>query len=125
MPSDLRTDASVYYGRFVYPYSDPTTPFYLVFPAGIHNHAQCFVLTSFSKDGNNAINRALTSIVPRITMSTDTDFVLGSAGGLLDEFYWFKGRILDNGENIELDMFNPDETFCTTVHLTKETKSRK
>ncbi|KAF8669469.1 hypothetical protein RHS04_06903 [Rhizoctonia solani] len=97
----------------------------MVFPAGIRNNAQCFVLSSFAKDANGVINREFTSIVPRISMLNNTDFVLGSAGGVLDEYYCFKGKFLNDGEEIELDMLDPNEEFCTKIQLTKEYKSRK
>ncbi|KAH7314007.1 hypothetical protein B0J17DRAFT_634160 [Rhizoctonia solani] len=86
--------------------------------------ALCYVLSSFTRDYKGENNRAFTSIIPRISMLNDLEFVLKRANDHTAEYYSFKGKFSDSYESLEVCIFNPRDELCTTIRLEKETQSR-
>ncbi|KAH7317480.1 hypothetical protein B0J17DRAFT_634098 [Rhizoctonia solani] len=87
--------------------------------------ALCYVLSSFTRDYKGENNRAFTSIIPRISMLNDLEFVLKRANDHTAEYYSFKGKFSDSYESLEVCMFNPRDELCTTIRLENETQSRE
>ncbi|KAJ5279536.1 hypothetical protein N7478_004908 [Penicillium angulare] len=114
----------IYHAKFSYYQYANNENIWVVFPDGQTHGSPLHVLATFTKSAAGVLNEALHGIFPFMHVDSDSRSFKTRVkeNSNVPQYYWFDGGWSENGENLDLIMYNKAGEKCGEYTLERVTK---